>query len=265
MSNTTTSSVVNCQARAYDFLVQLAGTRPATVTWDSTHCLQGHAPPRRSTSSCVIASTQCLATTGRADRAGLGRGSPFLRRSAPRPHRLLRDHGSLGADRSPAAIVPMASPGRDMGTYAAMPDDALDARALLEVAPDQYVTERTRVVKQARADKDKARVAFYQGLKRPSVRAVGGTGRRRRRCGAQDLGGHGGVGRGASRPRAVLPISRRRRKRRRTVLESFVDKAVERTLAMFDNGAEKAMAGTASSTNFPEPRSRRCVDRWNVA
>jgi hypothetical protein len=43
MSNTTTSSVVNCQARAYDFLVRLAGTRPETLTWDSTHRLQGHA------------------------------------------------------------------------------------------------------------------------------------------------------------------------------------------------------------------------------
>ena len=42
MSNTTTSTVVNCQARAYDFLVRIAGTRPETLTWDSTHRLQGH-------------------------------------------------------------------------------------------------------------------------------------------------------------------------------------------------------------------------------
>ena len=36
------SSVINCRARAYDYLVQLAGTRPQRLTWDSTHCLQGH-------------------------------------------------------------------------------------------------------------------------------------------------------------------------------------------------------------------------------
>jgi hypothetical protein len=41
MSNTTTS-VINCQARAYDFLVRLMGTRPGALTWDSTHRLQGH-------------------------------------------------------------------------------------------------------------------------------------------------------------------------------------------------------------------------------
>jgi hypothetical protein len=56
-----------------------------------------------------------------------------------------------------------------MGTYATMSSDAPDARVLLEVAPDQYVAERTRVVKQARADKDKERAGFYQSLKRPSV------------------------------------------------------------------------------------------------
>jgi hypothetical protein len=43
MSNITTSTAVNCQARAYDFLVRIAGTRPETLTWDSTHRLQGHA------------------------------------------------------------------------------------------------------------------------------------------------------------------------------------------------------------------------------
>jgi hypothetical protein len=42
MSNTNTSSVVNCQARAYDFLVRLTGSRPEALTWDSTHRLQGH-------------------------------------------------------------------------------------------------------------------------------------------------------------------------------------------------------------------------------
>ena len=42
MLNTRTSSVINCQARAYDYLVQLTGTRPQRLTWDSTHRLQGH-------------------------------------------------------------------------------------------------------------------------------------------------------------------------------------------------------------------------------
>ncbi len=46
MSNITASTVVNCQARAYDFLVRIAGTRPETLTWDSTHRLQGHAQLR---------------------------------------------------------------------------------------------------------------------------------------------------------------------------------------------------------------------------
>ena len=50
MSNTPSTSVNahrtsrdrECRARADAFLVELIGARPATVTWDSTHCLQGH-------------------------------------------------------------------------------------------------------------------------------------------------------------------------------------------------------------------------------
>jgi hypothetical protein len=124
-----------------------------------------------------------------------------------------------------------------MGTYAAMPDDAFDARALLEVAPDQYVTERTRVVKQARADKDKARVAFYQGLKRPSVALwaalVAGDAEMVHKILAvtAELGE---VQAGRSNAADLTAAT----KRRRTVLESFIDKAVN-ALAMFDNGAEK--------------------------
>ncbi len=118
-----------------------------------------------------------------------------------------------------------------------MPDDALDARALLEVAPDQYVTERTRMVKQARADKDKARVAFYQGLKRPSVALWAAL-----VAGDADVvhkilavtAELGEVQAGRSSPADLTAAT----KRRRTVLESFVDKAVN-ALAMFDNGAEK--------------------------
>ena len=46
MSNTNTPTVVNCRARAYDFLVQLMGVRPDVLTWDSEHRLQGHAHHR---------------------------------------------------------------------------------------------------------------------------------------------------------------------------------------------------------------------------
>jgi hypothetical protein len=43
MLNRSSTSVVNCQARAYDYLVRVMGGRPDTLTWDSKHCLQGHA------------------------------------------------------------------------------------------------------------------------------------------------------------------------------------------------------------------------------
>jgi hypothetical protein len=44
-----------------------------------------------------------------------------------------------------------------------------DVRALFAVAPADYVTERTRLAKQARTDGDKARAASIQALKRPTV------------------------------------------------------------------------------------------------
>ena len=121
----------------------------------------------------------------------------------------------------------------------------------LEVAPDQYVTERTRMVKQARADKDKARVAFYQGLKRPSVvpwaALVAGDADVVHKILAvtAELGE---VQAGRSSPADLTAAT----KRRRTVLESFVDKAVN-ALAMFDNGARETTAGDPrrSSTNCP--------------
>lgn len=50
-----------------------------------------------------------------------------------------------------------------------MPSEPDDARVLFDVAPDQYVAERTRLVKQAKAARDKDAAAFYQGLKRPSL------------------------------------------------------------------------------------------------
>jgi len=50
-----------------------------------------------------------------------------------------------------------------------VPIDTADARALLQVPPDDYVAERTRLVKQAKADKDRPLADFYQSLKRPPV------------------------------------------------------------------------------------------------
>ena len=50
MSNTSSTSVNahhtspdrECRARAHAYLAELIGARSATLTWDSTHCLQGH-------------------------------------------------------------------------------------------------------------------------------------------------------------------------------------------------------------------------------
>ena len=36
------SNTVACRARAHAYLVNLIGARAHTLTWDSTHCLQGH-------------------------------------------------------------------------------------------------------------------------------------------------------------------------------------------------------------------------------
>lgn len=47
--------------------------------------------------------------------------------------------------------------------------DAGDARLLLRQSPDDYVAERTRLVKQARADGQRDTANFYQSLKRPPL------------------------------------------------------------------------------------------------
>lgn len=56
-----------------------------------------------------------------------------------------------------------------MATFATMPNDSPNARVLLQVSPDQYVTERSRLVKEARANRDKERATFFQSMKKPSV------------------------------------------------------------------------------------------------
>jgi hypothetical protein len=50
-----------------------------------------------------------------------------------------------------------------------MAKDTPDARVLLRASPDDYVAERTRLVKEARADKNRSLAGFYQSLKRPSL------------------------------------------------------------------------------------------------
>ncbi|MDP2290117.1 MAG: hypothetical protein Q8M22_02950 [Actinomycetota bacterium] len=50
-----------------------------------------------------------------------------------------------------------------------MDGDRLDARSLFRVAPADYVSERTRLVKAAKAEGNKAIAAAYQGLKRPNL------------------------------------------------------------------------------------------------
>src|SRR4051794_4119435 len=95
-----------------------------------------------------------------------------------------RDSGTGGAHIDPvgAALetqVPLSRPtGSGLDTspnaagvemYVTMPTEGADARALLRVPPDEYVAERTRLAKQARADKDRALANFYQSLKRPAL------------------------------------------------------------------------------------------------
>jgi hypothetical protein len=53
--------------------------------------------------------------------------------------------------------------------YKPMAADSPDARVLLQASPDDYVAERTRLVKEARADKNRSLASFYQSLKRPSL------------------------------------------------------------------------------------------------
>jgi hypothetical protein len=117
-------------------------------------------------------------------------------------------------------------------------DTAADARVLLDVAPDQYVTERDRLVKQARAAKDRDSATFYQSLKRPTVPlwAVLAAGDNADTVEAvmkvtTELGDiQGGITKGADLAAAT--------QRRRKALETFVDRAVK-ALAKWDAGAEK--------------------------
>lgn len=146
-----------------------------------------------------------------------------------------------------------------MGTYASMPNDAFDARVLLEVAPDQYVAERTRVVKLARADKDKERAAFFQSLKRPSVALWAALVSADSDVvhGILDVTSElGKVQAGGSKPADLAAAT----KRRRTTLEGFVDRAVN-ALAMVDNGAEKRRAEIRALVDQLS-RNSELADAW---
>ncbi len=56
-----------------------------------------------------------------------------------------------------------------MPKSASSPTGSNDARVLLRQPPDDYVGERTRLVKLARADGDRSRATFLQSLKRPNL------------------------------------------------------------------------------------------------
>lgn len=117
-----------------------------------------------------------------------------------------------------------------------MPTDADDARVLLRLAPDDYVAERARLVKQARADGDRARAGFYQSLKRPtlSVWAVLAAG-----DDAEAVRGLVTATTALAQIQADGNVSgglAGATQRRRTTLEALVDRAVT-ALARWDSGA----------------------------
>jgi hypothetical protein len=120
-----------------------------------------------------------------------------------------------------------------------MPSNAAaDARVLLDVAPDQYVSERDRLVKQARGAKDRDSATFYQSLKRPTVPlwAVLAAGHEAEAVESvikvtTELGDIQG---GSTKAADLTAATQRRRK----ALEAFVDRGVK-ALAKWDAGAEK--------------------------
>ena len=121
----------------------------------------------------------------------------------------------------------------------AMPSDAAaDARVLLDVAPDQYVTERDRLVKQARAAKDRGSAAFYQSLKRPTVPLwavlAGGDDAKAVDAVMKVTTELGDIQGGSTKAAELAAATQRRRK----ALETFVDRAVK-ALSQWDAGAEK--------------------------
>ena len=121
--------------------------------------------------------------------------------------------------------------------YESMTTDAVDPRALLAVAPDDYVEERTRLVKQARAAGDRAAATALQSLKRPNLALWG----------VLSTGDDAESVRGVQAATTELAkiqaggsdagsLSKATQQRRKTV-ESLVDSAVK-ALARWEPGAE---------------------------
>jgi hypothetical protein len=130
----------------------------------------------------------------------------------------------------------MASWRLDVETYGTMANDA-DARALLNVGPDEYVAERTRLLKAARAAGDKALASSYQSLKRPSVAlwaALASADADKVKKIVDVTTELGAIQAGGGDPGSLSTATQGRRK----VLENFVGDAVK-SLAEFDAGAEK--------------------------
>jgi hypothetical protein len=130
---------------------------------------------------------------------------------------------------------------RCVRTYVVMANEDADARLLLRVAPAEYVAERARLVKQARADGDRARAAFYQSLNHPNlslwaVLAAGGDAKEVRGVvsATEELAK---IQATRSDPAAVTAATKHRRK----ALEALVDGAVS-ALAQWERGAEARRA-----------------------
>ena len=122
-----------------------------------------------------------------------------------------------------------------------MPTDAGDARLLLHVSPDDYVTERTRLVKLAKAEGDRTLAGFFQSLKHPgrSLWAV--------LVAAEDAEAVRGIVSATTELAKVQAAGSDSRslssatKQRRTAVEGVVDQAVA-ALARWDAGAEARRA-----------------------
>jgi len=101
-----------------------------------------------------------------------------------------------------------------------------DARALLRVPPDEYIAERTRLVKEARAAKDRERATFLQSLTKPTlamwatlVAGDDSTAVRRVVEATSELGSVQGGGAGRSELAAAT-------RHRRDAVEALVDRGV---------------------------------------
>jgi hypothetical protein len=142
-----------------------------------------------------------------------------------------------------------ASPASHVEMYVTMPTDGADARALLRVPPDEYVAERTRLVKQARADKDRPLAEFYQSLKRPSLSVwavlAAGDNPDAVKEAVSITSKLGETQAGAGTAGAVAAATKDRRK----AIERLVDQAV------------KALAATDKSAETRRPEVRDIVDQ----